>query len=105
MKSCYASAATPPPGTARGSHLELFVMSDGELTRRTCENLAALRERLPDPLDVEIIDILKTPQRALESRVYITPTLVMQRGEETSRLIGDLSDYVSVIEFLGVSNV
>ena len=75
-------------------------MAEGELTQRTRSNIEQLREKVADAFDVEIIDILKTPQRALESRVYITPTLVMRNGGETTRLVGDLSDHESVMAFM-----
>ena len=82
------------------NRFELFVMSEGEITQRARQNLSVLLAELPKRIEVEIIDVLKAPHRAIDSCIYITPTLVDCRGGRAARLIGDLSDRDSATEFL-----
>lgn len=80
---------------------ELFVISqDGELARRTVQNLSSAIATRDDRLEFEVVDILVRPDRAIESKVYITPTLIARSKAETHRLVGDLSDRDAVCDFI-----
>ena len=71
-------------------------------------NSVAARERLTDALrneepscDVEIIDVLETPARALMDHVVVTPTLVRVRPLPQTQVLGNLSDAHALERILG----
>ena len=75
---------------------KLYVTGHTEMTANIIEQV---RQMLRDSLDVsqdepnlEIINILQTPQRAIEDKVFATPTLVKVSPPPPRRIIGDLSD-------------
>lgn len=41
--------------------------------------------------DLEVIDVLKAPARAIEDGVFVTPTLIRVEPGPSARLIGDLA--------------
>ena len=76
-------------------------------TEKTADTIEHVRQMLRDTLDIledeqalEIIDILEAPQRALEDKVFATPTLVKVSPLPSRRIIGDLSDNQKVREAL-----
>lgn len=40
---------------------------------------------------LEVVDVLESPERALEAEVFATPTLVRNRPGPVAKLLGDLS--------------
>ncbi len=76
--------------------LRLYVTGHTEKTANTIEQVRqTLRDTLKlleDGEDLEVIDILEAPQRAIEDKVFATPTLVKVSPQPTRRIIGDLSD-------------
>ena len=65
----------------------------------TAPNSVAARDRLSDALreeepscEVEIVDVMETPERALEDHVLVTPTLVRVRPLPQTQVFGNLSD-------------
>ena len=76
-------------------------------TGKTADIIEQVRQMLRDSLeiledeqDLEIINILESPHRAIEDKVYATPTLVKVSPLPTRRIIGDLSDNQKVREVL-----
>ena len=74
----------------------LYVTGHTEMTVTTIKQV---QQMLRDTLDVredeqelEIINILETPQRAIEDKVFATPTLIKVSPPPPRRIIGDLSD-------------
>ena len=68
-------------------------------TAITVNTIKQVRQMLGNMLDVsegeqdlEIINVLETPQRAIEDKVFATPTLVRVSPPPPRRIIGDLSD-------------
>lgn len=59
-----------------------------------CEEHFALRHEL------EIVDLLAEPQRALADGIIVTPTLLKLSPEPVQRLIGNLSDTKRVLQSL-----
>ena len=62
--------------------------------RTICEELAP---RVPD---LEIVDMLTDPQRALADGIIVTPTLLRLRPLPVQRLIGGLGDLPRVMRLL-----
>lgn len=67
--------------------------------------VANLRELLAVRVDqeaceLEVIDVLREPGRALEDGVLVTPTLVRTTPVPTKRIVGTLSDPELVLRIL-----
>jgi circadian clock protein KaiB len=87
MESGPESQAAPAGSALR---VRLFVAGDSPSSRRarrTVESL--LGERAAGNAEFEIVDVLREPERALESNLLATPTLIIERGDVTSRYVGD----------------
>jgi hypothetical protein len=50
----------------------------------------------------EVVDVLEQPDRALASRVFVTPTLLFEERHLNHRLIGDLSSVAALSAFLEI---
>jgi circadian clock protein KaiB len=51
-------------------------------------------------VEVETIDVILNPQRALKDRIIVTPTLMALHGIERPMMIGDLSDRILLRNFI-----
>jgi circadian clock protein KaiB len=49
-------------------------------------------ERLGTEYDLEVIDVIVSPQEAEDHKIIATPTLIRMSPEPIRRIIGDLSD-------------
>ncbi len=64
-------------------------------------NLHALcREHLPERHEIEIVDVLREPKRALAEGVLLTPMLVRVSPDPIRKLIGNLSDSKPLLQML-----
>ena len=59
------------------------------------------REFGPDA-EIEVIDVLREPERAEAERILTTPTLIRAYPDPVRRITGDLSDERAVLRALGV---
>jgi len=67
-------------------------------------NLNALcREHLAGRHEIEIVDVLKDPKRALSDSVLLTPTLVKLSPAPERKMVGALSSKEAVLDMLGLS--
>ncbi len=83
--------------------LKLFLVGQGAFGQEARDNLTALEELFPDyQFDVDVIDVLENPERAVEDRVIATPTLIKYTPLPVCRIVGDLSDRERVISALGL---
>lgn len=83
----------------------LYVAGNAPNSNRATANLQAIcRKHLQDLCQVEIVDVLDDPQRALLDGVLVTPTLVKRSPAPFARIIGDLSETETVLDALGVGN-
>ena len=81
----------------------LYVAGDGPHSVRAIANLQALcREHLPERHEIEIVDVLKDPRRALAEKVMLTPALVRLAPAPVRKIIGSLSQPESVLQALGL---
>src|SRR5687767_10707007 len=90
---------------SRGARLvlRLYVAGSAPNSTRAHANLLALLQRAgTQEYDLEIIDCIREPQRALQDGVLVTPTLLKLEPEPVETLIGTLSDARKVALTLGL---
>lgn len=46
----------------------------------------------PASPNLEVVDVLRDPARALDARLLATPTLIVTDGDTTHRFVGDLAE-------------
>lgn len=73
--------------------LQLFVANHPERARAVLAAIdTALTGRLNLAYEIEVVDVMADPARAVAERVIMTPTLMIQFPAPERRLIGDLAD-------------
>lgn len=78
--------------------LRLFVTGPTARSQRAIANLKRIcDEQLAGKYDLEVIDILANPNRAEESHILATPTVIKELPPPVRRIIGDLSDTEKVL--------
>jgi circadian clock protein KaiB len=81
----------------------LYVVGDGPHSVQAIANLHSLcREYLAERHEIEIVDVLDEPQRALDDNVMLTPMLLKLLPAPVRKLIGTLSQTESVLQALGI---
>ena len=81
--------------------LRLYVAGNAPNSVQAVENLEAIcAEHFPSRHEIEIVDLLKAPLRALEDGVIVTPTLLRLRPLPVVRVIGSLTDRRQVLLLL-----
>ena len=72
---------------------KLYVSGNTLRSRRAIANLQTFCDRqLPYQSQIEIIDVIESPEIAESEKILITPTLVRELPLPKERIIGDLSD-------------
>jgi circadian clock protein KaiB len=80
-------------------HLILFVAKAAPRTAAAIENLQGVLAGMPpDAFRLEIVNVSEQPERALDVRVMVTPTLIAPGY--AGRLVGDLSERERLRYFL-----
>lgn len=83
--------------------LRLYVAGRGPNSVRAMANLDALVRAVGrEHFEIEIVDILVEPQRALQDHVLVTPTLVKLAPLPAVQIAGDLSNGYRVVYALGL---
>ena len=73
--------------------LVLFITGSSPRAEEAVNQLKeACQEALNDKFELEIIDVLQTPDIAEKFKVLATPTVVKKLPSPAKRLVGDLSD-------------
>ena len=71
----------------------IYVAGQGPNSRRAVQNLSDFCQKyLAKRHQVEVVDVLKNPERALAEKVLLTPTLVIVTPLPRQIIVGDLSD-------------
>ncbi len=84
----------------------LYVADDTVNSSCALANLRAICNRyLPERHKIELVDVFKEPGRALEDRIFMTPTLVKLTPGRVARIVGTLSQTSLVLEALGLEGV
>lgn len=83
--------------------LRLYVAGDAANSELAVQRLRAFcAEHLPDRCELEVVDIIREPGRALADRILLTPTLVRLAPAPVRTIIGNLSDPAQLATVLGV---
>lgn len=104
MKSALPRGASSTGTKKRGPiALRLYIAGGTLASLRAQANLTAYCEQQgATRFDVELVDILREPLRALSEGVLLTPTLVRLSPLPIVTIVGDLSDQATVFSALGL---
>ena len=81
----------------------LYVAGDTHNSVQARINLRALCETyLPERYQIEEIDVLRHPNRALVDGIFITPALIKLAPKGTRMIVGTLSETNAVLIALGL---
>jgi circadian clock protein KaiB len=84
----------------------LYVAGDALNSAQARANLAALcRAHLAGRYQIDIVDVLKEPKRALADAIFMTPTLVKLAPLPGRSIVGTLSQTQTVLQALGLLGV
>lgn len=85
--------------------LRLYIAGGTLASTRAKTNLDALcEEQGADRFNIDVVDILREPLRALSEGVLVTPTLVRLSPLPLVKIVGDLSDRGTVLSALGLAD-
>jgi circadian clock protein KaiB len=77
----------------------IYVTGDGPNSNKAIFNLKALcREHLADRHEIEIVDLVECPDRALEDMVLMTPMVIKLCPRPVRKIVGTLSDAATVLD-------
>jgi circadian clock protein KaiB len=78
--------------------LRIYVAGNGPNSLRAVANAKAIcNEHFSARYELEVVDMLKHPKRALADGIIVTPTLLKLLPLPAMRLIGSLSDSAQVL--------
>ena len=81
----------------------LFVAGDTRNSMAARANLNALcRAHLQDRHEIEVVDVLLDPKRALADGIFMTPTLLKLAPGPVCKIVGTLSNAMPVLDALGM---
>jgi circadian clock protein KaiB len=81
----------------------LYITAETPNSIRALANIKRIcEEELGNAYDLEVIDILKTPQLAEDDKIIAIPTLIKKLPVPIRRLVGDLSDREQVLAGLDI---
>lgn len=84
--------------------LKLYIVGE---TRKSMSLLNDLKSTLESALkgdySLEVVDVLEDPQRAIDDKVFATPTLVKVHPPPVRKVIGDLSSGRDLLAKLGLN--
>lgn len=90
------------PKKKQALRLRLYVAGNAPNSLRAIENLKMFcAERILDGHELEIVDLLKDPLRALADGIIVTPTLLKLSPLPAQRVVGNLSDASKLMLSLG----
>ena len=83
--------------------LRLYIVGGAPNSLQAIANLAAIcRDYLKDGHRLEVVDVLKQPQRAMAEGVIVTPSLAKLSPLPAASVVGNLSDKEKVLLALGL---
>jgi circadian clock protein KaiB len=82
---------------------QLYVAGDTQNSTLAVANLTAFcRVHLAHHHEIEIIDVIREPKRALANSVFMTPTLVKLMPAPVKKIVGTLSQITTMRQTLGL---
>jgi circadian clock protein KaiB len=86
---------------AEGFSFRLFVAGEEPHSRRAKDNLRKLCGSLiPEPFEIEIVDVFESYEIALENKILLTPALLMVSPAPAVTIFGDLNNTQEVLRAL-----
>lgn len=86
--------------------LRLYIAGDAPNSQLALERLREFcATHLADRHQLEIVDVIREPERALADRVLLTPTLLKLTPAPVRRIIGNLSEPAVLARAIGVGSV
>jgi circadian clock protein KaiB len=93
---------TPQRGGRVKRSLRLYVAGNAPNSLNAVANAKTICEaHLGSQYELEIVDVLKHPRRALADGIIVTPTLLKLLPLPVQRVVGNLSDTSQVLRTLG----
>ena len=84
--------------------LQLYVSGMSQKSMEAIENIKRLCDKLlQGTFELEIVDIYKNPQVAIEQQIVFSPSLIKRLPLPSRTLVGNLADSQKVIKGLGIS--
>jgi circadian clock protein KaiB len=83
--------------------LRLYVTGSAPNSIAALANMKAVRAALDEDHELEIVDVLERPERALADDVLVTPTLLKLAPRPSCRIVGNLSNIHQVLSSLGIA--
>ena len=81
--------------------LRLYIAGHAANSVHALANLQGLcNEHFPSAHDLEVVDVLDHPQRAMADGVIVTPTLLKLRPAPVQRIVGVLGDASQLLRIL-----
>jgi circadian clock protein KaiB len=94
-------ATIEPP--AQFFQLTLYVAGSGPISLTALANLKNIcEEYLLGRYKIDVVDLLKEPQRASGDQIFAIPTLVRRLPEPIRKIIGDLGNTQKVLNGLSI---
>lgn len=86
--------------------LSLYGAEGSPSTRRAWTNITEVLETLGiDPAAVELVDVLRHPERTFDDGVLVTPTLIIFTGDRKHVIVGTVEDPGILREILAAQAV
>ncbi len=86
--------------------LKLFVTGKTARSEQAIESLRNICATHPETeIELEIIDVLDSPEMAESEKVMATPTLIKELPPPIRRLVGDLNNQEKVLLYLDLKRV
>ena len=84
----------------------LYVVNGTPNSSKALANLHGFcQTHLSGQHEIEVVDVLKDPQRALADAVFMTPMLIRLAPSPTRRIVGTLSETQPLMDALGLETV
>lgn len=85
------------------SKLRIYIAGQSPNSVRALANLRAIcQEAGDDEIEVEVVDVLSEPGRALADGVLLTPAVVRMAPRPVRKIVGNLSDKPLAMQALGL---
>jgi circadian clock protein KaiB len=82
----------------------LFVAGDSPSSSQAIENVKHVLDGLAHAsASLDIVDVLLSPEKAMESRIFATPTLILVKPLPEKRVIGDFANKEMVLQQLDLT--
>ena len=83
--------------------LKLYITGSSPKSLRAHKNLLAIvADHFEEDVDIEVIDLIKSPGRAREDQIVAIPTLVRSAPLPRAQIVGDLSNIEKVLRGMGL---